>query len=456
MRVVRARRRQPAVGTGRRRRRRGLAAGIGVIAAVPLLARLRDGAALARADACVDGLHSAVVDALQDLAGDGVDVDAVAVRLAGSAGVIAHAGWLHALARLHAARALEYRPAEGDVTLVPHAAAWRPGAAIDDDAPVALSRFARLRAGDRGLVAESPLALATVELGPGALAVVERLATPSSRRRADRGVVRALAAAGLLASDAERAMEHWTVEDALVHVRSRVGRSAEPPRRRDHIGTSARPATRGPAIAIDAPGDDGGDVTLHDALATRRSRRRYAERAITRSALGALLARAFGETVQARDGRAVARRAYASGGALHCLDAYAAVARCDGLAAGLYAFDARARTLHAVAPAEVAVPLVRAARAAAGCDDDGQALLVLAADFGPVVARYDGIAYALLLAEVGAALHTAHLVADAAGLAACPIGSGDSEAFCRALGTGYFAYTSIGELLVGSRHPLDA
>jgi hypothetical protein len=44
-----------------------------------------------------------------------------------------------------------------------------------------------------------------------------------------------------------------------------------------------------------------------------------------------------------------------------------------------------------------------------------------------------------------------YLAATAMGLAPCGVGVGDADLFARAAGTDYYAETSVGEFLLGSR-----
>jgi SagB-type dehydrogenase family enzyme len=61
------------------------------------------------------------------------------------------------------------------------------------------------------------------------------------------------------------------------------------------------------------------------------------------------------------------------------------------------------------------------------------------------------MAYALILKHVGVLYQTMYLAATAMSLAPCGIGCGDSDLFARAAGTDYYAETSVGEFLLGSK-----
>jgi SagB-type dehydrogenase family enzyme len=61
------------------------------------------------------------------------------------------------------------------------------------------------------------------------------------------------------------------------------------------------------------------------------------------------------------------------------------------------------------------------------------------------------MAYAVILKHVGVVFQTMYLVATAMGLSPCGVGGGDSDLFARAAGADYYAETSVGEFLLGSK-----
>jgi SagB-type dehydrogenase family enzyme len=82
---------------------------------------------------------------------------------------------------------------------------------------------------------------------------------------------------------------------------------------------------------------------------------------------------------------------------------------------------------------------------------DPQVLLVVAARFGRLMWKYETMAYALLLKDVGVLYQTVYLVGTAMGLAVCALGGGDAGDFAAASGLDYLAEGSVGEILLGSR-----
>jgi SagB-type dehydrogenase family enzyme len=84
-----------------------------------------------------------------------------------------------------------------------------------------------------------------------------------------------------------------------------------------------------------------------------------------------------------------------------------------------------------------------------------QVLVCVAARFGRMGWPYEGIVYATTLKNTGALLQTMYLVATAMGLAPSAIGRGNSDLFATLAGTDYYAETTVGEFMLGSREGGD-
>jgi SagB-type dehydrogenase family enzyme len=78
-------------------------------------------------------------------------------------------------------------------------------------------------------------------------------------------------------------------------------------------------------------------------------------------------------------------------------------------------------------------------------------LVVVAARFQRIAWKYASIAYSLILKDVGVLYETMYLTATAMGLAPCAVGCGNADLFARAADLDYYAETSVGEFLLGSR-----
>lgn len=359
---------------------------------------------------------------------------------------------------------------------VPVSPAWRFSAGrVDAEACHALSRFAFLRPLAGSLVLESPLALARVALGGAEAALlVAELTHP--RRAAELSAATGLPAeavlpaldllahAGLLAEadSSSPALATWELHDLLFHTRSRFGRhdggcgATFPGRGRFAPLPALRPAGEGDTVPLprpDLPSLVASDLPFTRVLEERRSRRAFGEPPISLDQLGELLYRAARVTGMSDAGEyEVARRVYPGGGGAYELEVYLAVARCGGLAAGLYHYRPLAHELERISDSTSDITrLLDIARHTCQAAGPVQVLVLLAARFQRVTYKYESMAYATILKDTGVLLQTLYLVATAMGLAACALGSGDSDHFARASGTDPWAEATVGELLVGSR-----
>jgi oxazoline/thiazoline dehydrogenase len=250
----------------------------------------------------------------------------------------------------------------------------------------------------------------------------------------------------------ERGEEEWSTHDLLFHTRTRNGYT------RGLRGKMDR------ASALDVMSPGGGDANDRRRIRLarpdrgrllaadppyalvaeqRRSIRQQGTRPLTATQLSEFLFR----TLHQRDGR----RPYPSGGARYPLHAYVAVHRCLGLAGGLYAYEPARHELSTVSePGPAVDQLLAEAAGAAAVELPPQILLVLAAQYDRMQESYPDIAYSLILKEVGAVFQAAMLAAAAMGLAACPLGCGNSLLFAELVGVDPLVESSVGELMLGS------
>jgi nitroreductase len=331
-----------------------------------------------------------------------------------------------------------------------------------------LSPFAYLRREGDVMVLESPTADARVELyDPAVAALVAGLAYPASLleliNRCGGMPPEAVSMALELIDDAgmiEReddpsagpelcSRDAWEFHDLLFHARSRRGRTVAP-----FGGTyrlagrmdpppPVRPTPAGTAVPLARPDLtrlEADDLPLSRVVEARRSERVYGDRPLDARRLGEFLYRVARirqeqevelETPRGPMRMAMASRPYPSGGALYELEFYAVVAACEGVEPGLYYYEPRG---HALVP-------IRTLTA------DVEGLLRV-----PRLSwKYESMAYSLVLKHVGVAFQNMYLAATAMGLAPCALGAGDSDLFARVTGLDYYAETSVGEFLLGSR-----
>jgi SagB-type dehydrogenase family enzyme len=371
-------------------------------------------------------------------------------------------------------------------TLEPIAPAFRLED-ISPDGTFLLSRFAVLRRVDDRMIVESPLGHARVVLhdssGAGLLA---RLAAPhaaaelAAARHLDEAtaaaflallanarVVSACAENGHSAEDDSVPLRQWEFHDLLFHSRSRMGRHNYP-----YGGTfrfldalpplpAVRPAREGPRIALYKPDMralEADDVPFSRVSEARRSLRTRGEQPLSAAQLGEFLYR----TARVKEVQPVDReggspyessvRPCASGGAMHELEIYLTVARLDGVAPGFYHYDPLGHALEHLADVGAAQrALLAEGGVSAGLQTSPDVLITFAARFQRTSWKYQSMAYAVMLKDVGALIQQMYLVATAMNLAPCALGGGDSDLFAEAAGLDYYAETSVGEFLLSSR-----
>ncbi|MFC1975624.1 SagB family peptide dehydrogenase [Chloroflexota bacterium] len=257
-------------------------------------------------------------------------------------------------------------------------------------------------------------------------------------------------------------LAQWDFHDLLFHTRSRRGRHANPTgntlRFENHVDLLPviKPDMSAEVIPLhqsDLEVTIANDAPFTQVLEERRSIRNYGDKPITVQQVGEFLYRsARVRNIVRTELGDLSNRPYPSGGAMYELEIYLAVNRCEGLAAGLYHYQPHSHQLHRLAAqkSDVEALLKDAAFRSMAQPEPPDVLVLMAARFQRVAWKYEGIAYALILKNVGVLQQTMHLVATAMGLAGCALGNGDSDLFARTAGTDYYAETSVGEFALGS------
>jgi oxazoline/thiazoline dehydrogenase len=148
-----------------------------------------------------------------------------------------------------------------------------------------------------------------------------------------------------------------------------------------------------------------------------------------------------------------APRPYPAGGGLYELELYPLVSRCDGVDAGLYHYNPERHCLDAVPadPEDVRSLLRDAGRSTSIQPEHLQVVIFISARFQRISWKYASIAYSVILKDAGVLYQTMYLAATAMGLAPCGVGCGNSDLFARAIGSDYYAESSVGEFLLGTR-----
>jgi SagB-type dehydrogenase family enzyme len=341
--------------------------------------------------------------------------------------------------------------------------------------PLQLSRFALMRVEGGVMRLESPLNPVYVELhDPAVAAGIARLAQPcraeelaqaSPRLGPDgaRAVLRLLRdAAIVVAADQPEppGQAQWNFADLLFHARSRAGRNLGGFGGSYHREGVAEPLPAlkpPPPTAVSLPTPDlaalrAADPPFAEVVERRRSTRAHEDSdPLSAAELGELLYRAARVRGVMHDGhQELSSRPYPGGGACYELEIYPLVHRCAGVEPGLYHYDPSAHTLGLVAaPGPPTILLGEYSRMTAAMQTAPQVTLLLTARFGRVMWKYESMAYALVLKDVGVLYQTLYLSATAMGLAACALGGGNSDAFCAAAGSDFCDETTVGEFIIG-------
>jgi SagB-type dehydrogenase family enzyme len=360
---------------------------------------------------------------------------------------------------------------------------------------LALSRFAYLRRRGEDMVLESPRASALFRIRKAEIAgALAALATPQKfgALRRQGNVLGAEFCALLLACDmlfkvgagardnlraneGDQKLVTWDFHDLLFHIHSTEGRHANPIGGRFAFLDAIPPpaALRAPwgGAAIDLkPFSAASDEELTPfakLLRERHSARDFdAQAPIKLAELAKLLDHAarvqfkWSSPLDLGDGSfgpdiAYTRRPYPAAGSEYELELYLAVSQCEGLERGFYHYDAER---HALVPIEVRNDAMEALFAGAvfAMDAPGppQILLTIAARFDRVAWKYSGIAYSLILKDVGVFLQTLYLAATDLDLGGCAIGTHNIDLFSKMTGQDVHIEGPVGLFALGRARPV--
>jgi oxazoline/thiazoline dehydrogenase len=373
---------------------------------------------------------------------------------------------------------VEIACAGGAVTLTPVREDFAlPGAEADLEASWRASRFLCIQVEGGTLVASTPLGPCKAKLhDPQALHFLHALASPASGRQAAEaaglgnrapGVLGALAHAGLVLpcdadgrteEDIEPHRRQWDFHELLFHARSRLGRSGmqvgatwqfrgdipEPPAVRENPWADR-------AIPLYRPAILSRDMSLWDAMESRRSIRSYSALPLSSMELGEFLWRTMRirSRIPTPEGELISRP-YPNGGGLYEQELYVTIDACADIPRGFYYYDALQHALcHVREPDADMAMLIEEAVNATGRSGHPQILFTIASRFDRFNWKYSAMAYAAQLKNVGVIYQTMYLVATAMGLGACALGLGNSDRFARMSGRDWLEEGSIGEFMIG-------
>lgn len=366
---------------------------------------------------------------------------------------------------------------------------WPQVAALKATDIVALSRFAYLRRRGNDMVLESPRSKALFRIcDPKVAATIATLSTPHKvgTLRQEHGAL-ALALLGLLfdcnmlfkvdvdnaglrLAEGDGALAVWDFHDLLFHIQATEGRQANPAGGRyPYIGLiPPPPAVRAPwsGKAIDlqpfTPGPEEALSPFALLLRERHSTREFDDaHPITIAELARFLDSAarvqwkWTSPLDFGDGSVgpdidYTRRPYPSAGSAYELELYLLVAHCDGLARGLYHYDADRHALVAIeARAQDIETQMTSAQFAMDAPAPPQILVTIAARFDRIAWKYSGIAYSLILKDVGVLLQTLYLTATDLDLGGCAIGLSNLDLFARMTGQDFYREGPVGLFALG-------
>ena len=277
--------------------------------------------------------------------------------------------------------------------------------------------------------------------------------------------LRILLGAGMIApfpEEENKALVQWEFHDLLFHGKTRIGRQLNP------VGKSYRFRGQSKSLPVVKPRKFEEYISLYKpdmrelgerdypfsfVLEERQSLRTQGDKPITVNQLGEFLYRCVRvRDIFTKDNRQLSNRPYPTGGACYELELYPVIHSCEGLAPGFYHYCPQEHQLGKISNQNAYVEkLLQDTQLATGMKNYPQVLLIIAARFSRVTRVYESIAYNLILKHVGVLYQTMYLVATAMELAPCALGAGNSHLFAAAAGTDYYAESSVGEFILGSR-----
>lgn len=417
---------------------------------------------------------------------------ATGLPLASVAGRSVLAQQIHALVRRLAQHGLlDYRlfssrDAQDLVVIEPQIAEyWPQRAKLSDSDTIVLSRFAYLRRRGNEMVLESPRAGALFRIcDPVVAATLATLSRPQKigrlRRQAaslnldllglllDSGMLIKLDMRdgdGLRVTEGDRNLVLWDFHDLVFHTRSTEGRHTDPlGGTYAHAGAvpplpAVRPPWPGKKVILDKFATPEPASPFAKLLRERHSTRNFDDQhPVTLAELARFLdttARVLSEWKSGADvdgGREVtySSRPYPAAGSAYELELYLTVSNCEGLARGLYHYDAGGHALVAIdASAQHLRALSMAAEFAMDASGPPQILITIAARFGRISWKYSSIAYSLILKDVGSMIQTFYLAATDMGLGGCAIGTSNIDLFARMTGLEFHVEGPVGQFALG-------
>jgi SagB-type dehydrogenase family enzyme len=334
---------------------------------------------------------------------------------------------------------------------------WPQRARLGEGDTVVLSRFANMRRRGNEMVLESPRAGALFRIGdPAIAATLAALSRPQKISRLRRHAasfnldllellldsqflikLNANSGDGLRVNEGDGNLVLWDFHDLVFHTRSTEGRQANP------VGSTfayASVVSPLPAVRPPWPGKkiDLRKLPTPDPISPFDTTARV------------LSEWKSGANFDGGPEVTYSTRPYPSAGSAYELELYLAVSNCEGLARGLYHYDAGGHALVAIgASAQQLQALSAAAEFAMDASGPPQVLITIAARFGRISWKYSSIAYSLILKDVGSMIQTFYLAATDMGLGGCAIGTSNIDLFAKMTGLEFHVEGPVGQFALG-------
>jgi len=281
------------------------------------------------------------------------------------------------------------------------------------------------------------------------------------------GILDTVGKTGVLCEDVNPELMQWEFHDLLFHSYSRMGRQiggyGGTYRFGDRIGYTPAfkefPAEK--IITLDKPqypsfDDELKDVGFFDVIESRRTRYLSGISPLSIDELSKFLwfsyrVKAYSPANSSEPHACDASlRPVPGAGAMHEIDLYLGISRCDGLDSGFYHYNPLNHTLERAVDRPEQGVLIQDAARLAGLNSPPDVLIIFASRFNRISWKYERMSYAATLKNVGVLYNQMYLVATALGLSPCALGGGNIETFAKAFQISPYLEGSVGEFILSA------
>lgn len=333
-----------------------------------------------------------------------------------------------------------------------------------------LSSFALLRRKEGRMILETPLSAAEIVLvHKEAVSLIHALSQETTLAELEkefphlslsviRNFIHLLAMAEGLAKDEQiPPLVQWEFHDLYFHTRSRMGRHLNP------FGGTCRfigkieppPVFKPPLSTKTIPlyRPDIEFLKVHDipftAVLESRKSIRGQQDIMKAEQLGEFLYRSARVKEVFNNGVwDLTKRPSPCGGAIHELEIYPLIYRCEGIPFALYHYDPLNHCLEEVAK-EGLDQILECAWNFTNKESYPQVVIVITARFLRPSWKYETGAYSVIMKDVGALYQTMYLVATAMKIHPCAFGDWNADLFSEIIGTNYYEESLVGQFRLG-------